>query len=78
MRIKVAVVGAGGWGWQHARVFSERRDVDLCAIVGRTLEKTRARAEEFGTAYYLDIQDMLEAEKPDLVSVCLPNLGHCL
>ncbi len=51
-------------------------DVDLCAIVGRTLEKTQARAEEFGTQYYLDIHDMLDAERPDLVSVCLSNLGH--
>jgi predicted dehydrogenase len=76
MNTKVAVVGAGRWGWQHARAFSERRDIDLCAIVGRTLEKTKARAKEFGTDYYLDIHDMLEAEKPDLVSVCLPNLAH--
>ena len=75
-RLKVAVVGAGGWGRQHARVFSERSDVDFCAVVGRTKEKTKHRAAEFGTKYYLDIYEMLASEKPDLVSVCLPNLGH--
>jgi predicted dehydrogenase len=75
--LKVAIIGTGAWwGWQHARVFSERQDVDLCAIVGRTPEKTQARADEFGAACYLDIHEMLDAEKPDLVSVCLPNLGH--
>jgi myo-inositol 2-dehydrogenase/D-chiro-inositol 1-dehydrogenase len=75
-RVKVALIGAGTWGLQHARIFAERPDVDFRAVVGRTLERTRARAEEFGTNYYLDIQEMLENERPDLVSVCLPNLGH--
>jgi myo-inositol 2-dehydrogenase / D-chiro-inositol 1-dehydrogenase len=75
-RIKVALIGAGGWGRQHARVFAARQDVDFCAVVGRTPESTEARAEEFGTAHYLDIQEMLDKEHPDLVSLCLPNLGH--
>lgn len=75
-RVRVALIGAGAWGLQHARVFAARQDVDLCAIVGRTPEKTRARAKEFGANYYLDIQEMLDRERPDLVSLCLPNLGH--
>ena len=75
-RIKVALVGAGGWGYQHARVFSAREDVELCAVAGRTEARTKARAEQFGLRYYLDIEEMLAAEKPDLVSVSLPNMGH--
>src|SRR6516164_7447660 len=47
-KIKVCLVGAGAWGRQHARVFSQRPDVELCAVAGRTLEKTQARASEFG------------------------------
>ena len=54
--IKVALLGGGGWGRQHARVFAARQDVDFCAVVGRTPERTGARAEEFGASYYLDIQ----------------------
>ncbi len=75
-KIKIALVGAGGWGLQHARIFAARSDVDFCAIVGRTPEKTRARADMFGVRSYTDIHDMLESEHPDLVSVCLPNKGH--
>lgn len=75
-RIKVALVGAGGWGYQHARVFEAREDVDLCAVAGRTEERTKTRAEQFGLRYYLDIAEMLDAEKPDLVSISLPNMGH--
>jgi predicted dehydrogenase len=40
------------------------------------LEKTRGRAAEYGVPYYLDINEMLAAEKPDLVSLSLPNQGH--
>ena len=75
-RIKVALIGAGGWGRQHARVFSERSDVEFCAIVGRTPEKTQARAAEFGARAYTDIGAMLDTEHPDLVSLSLPNQGH--
>ena len=75
-RIRVALVGAGGWGRQHARIFAARPDVDFCAVVGRTPEKTRARAAEYGVRAYLDVQEMLDAERPDLVSLCLPNRSH--
>ncbi|MBA3946084.1 MAG: Gfo/Idh/MocA family oxidoreductase [Herpetosiphonaceae bacterium] len=75
-RLKIALIGAGGWGRQHARIFAARADVDFCAIVGRTLDRTKPRAEEYGTRYYLDVDEMLQAERPDLVSLCLPNQGH--
>ena len=75
-RVKVVLVGAGGWGYQHARVFAARDDVELCAVAGRTEERTKARAEQFGLRYYLNIEEMLAAEKPDLVSISLPNMGH--
>ncbi len=74
--LRVAVVGAGGWGEQHARIFAGRPDTDLCAVVGRSTERTAARAAAYGTRPYTDIDEMLEAEHPDLVSVCLPNEGH--
>ena len=76
-RLRVAVVGTGEWwGREHARVFSQRPDVELCAIVGRSSDKTTRRADEFATTPYVDLDDMLETEHPDLVSLCLPNEGH--
>jgi myo-inositol 2-dehydrogenase/D-chiro-inositol 1-dehydrogenase len=75
-RTRVALVGAGGWGRQHARVFSERPDVELCAVVGRSHDKTAARAAEWGIRPYTSIARMLDAEQPDFVSLSLPNEGH--
>lgn len=91
-KVKVALIGAGGdsagkglsfgfntpasWGLQHARIWATRPDVDFCAIVGRDPNKTKARADEFGTKAYVDINEMIERETPDFVSMCLPNEGH--
>jgi myo-inositol 2-dehydrogenase/D-chiro-inositol 1-dehydrogenase len=75
--IRVAVVGTGAWwGRQHAVAFSSRSDATLCAVVGRTPQHTELRAGEFGVAGYTDLDEMLDRERPDLVSVCLPNEGH--
>ncbi|REE87433.1 putative dehydrogenase [Paenibacillus taihuensis] len=75
-KVKVALIGAGGWGLQHARIFQSREDIDFCAIVGRNSEKTQARAAKFGVNAYTDIGDMLDKERPELVSLCLPNQNH--
>jgi len=74
--LKVAVVGTGQWGEQHARLFAHRPDTALCAVVGRTPEKTQARAHAYGATAYTDLDEMLDREQPDLVTVCLPNEAH--
>ena len=71
-KLRVAMVGAGGWGFQHARAFSEREDVELVGIFGRSVERTKKRADQFHVPYYTDVKEMLRKEKPDFVSVCLP------
>ena len=75
-RTRVAVVGTGGWGEQHARIFSRRPDTELVAVVGRDPGRAQARAEAFGTTAYTDIATMLAMAQPDLVTVCLPNEGQ--
>ncbi|MEZ4869653.1 MAG: Gfo/Idh/MocA family oxidoreductase [Caldilineaceae bacterium] len=75
-KVRIALVGAGGWGRQHARILAQHPAVDFCALVGRTLEKTRACAAQYQVPFYLDIEEMLAQEQPDLVSLCLPNQGH--
>ena len=76
-RVRVAVVGTGAWwGRQHAIAFSTRPDAQLCAVVGRNPQRTEDRAAEFRVPGYLDVEEMLDRERPDLVAVCLPNEGH--
>ena len=74
--LRVAVVGTGGWGEQHARIFSRRPDTELVGIAGRDPSRTATRAAAYGTQGFTDIDDMLAVARPDLVTVCLPNEAH--
>lgn len=75
-KVRIALVGAGNWGWQHARVFSSRDDCELVAVASRSKERADARAREFGIAAYTDITAMCNEQSPDLVCVSLPNQAH--
>jgi len=74
--LRIAVVGADGWGAQHGRIVTERIDTKLVGVVGRDPGRTAARAAADGTRAYTSIARMPEAEHPDLVTVSLPNEEH--
>jgi predicted dehydrogenase len=75
-RLRVAVIGTGGWGEQHARIFSRRADTELVGVLGRDPGRTAARAEAYGSTPFTDLGELLDRSRPDLVTVCLPNEGH--
>ncbi len=75
-RLRVAVVGTGWWGGEHARIFSRRPDTELVAVVGRRTEKADEVAARWGTRGYADLDTMLDVEQPDLVTLALPNEAH--
>ncbi len=75
-RTRVAIVGTGRWGWQHARVFAAHPDVELCAVCGRDQARAQLRADEFGVRAYTAISKMVDKERPDLVALSLPNQEH--
>jgi myo-inositol 2-dehydrogenase / D-chiro-inositol 1-dehydrogenase len=74
--VRVAVVGAGGWGRQHARAFAQHPEAELAGIWSRDLGRAQARAAEWHTTGYDDVDRMLDDVQPELVSVCLPNTEH--
>lgn len=73
---RIALVGVGWWGRQHALVLSQHPDVELCAIVDTGGERARAQAQLYGARAYEDVTSMLVAERPDFVSLCLPSMEH--
>lgn len=75
-KLKLALIGTGGWAQQHARILSARPDVDFCAVVGRDKNRTALCAAEYGTRPYTSVETMLSEQRPDLVCICLPNQHH--
>jgi predicted dehydrogenase len=76
-KIKVLVVGLGSIGLRHARLLSERQDIELS--ICEMAEESRKRAvlvlSDIKLSAYGDLADALR-EKPDVVFVCVPDKFH--
>lgn len=74
--MKAAILGAGFIAEFHATGYTALDDVELCAVCDTDASKAQALAKRFGCAWYTDASVLLEEQKPELVSVCLPTFLH--
>jgi predicted dehydrogenase len=73
-RLRVAVVGAGDFGRNHARVYRQLEEAELVGVVDADAERARRVAEEFSTAALPDIESL--RGKADAASVAVPTIHH--
>lgn len=73
-KIKTAVIGTGGMGKNHVRIYSEISN--LVAIVDLREDIGKPLAQKFNAKFYTDYKKMLDIEKPDAVSVVVPTQFH--
>jgi predicted dehydrogenase len=77
-KLKVAVIGCGmAAKVDHIRWYAMHPDVDLVALADPNPDAVKFCAQHWGGKVYIDVESMLKAEKPDLVSVCSPVAKHC-
>lgn len=77
MALRVAVVGCGGAGTEHARAYRGLKDqVDLVGVCDVVAERAGRLATAVGTRPYGRLEELLESERPDLVSVCTAEYHH--
>jgi len=69
-KLGVAVIGAGFWGRNHARVFTELEETELLAVCDINAERAKAIAKQFGVKAYTSTAKMLKIKDLDAVSVC--------
>ena len=74
--MKAAILGAGFIAAFHAAGYAALPDTELCAICDADEARAKQLADTYHCAAYTDGLRMLEKEKPDLVSVCLPTFLH--
>ena len=73
--LRAAVLGVGAMGAHHARLYRAIDGVELVAVADQSNE-LKAIAEQYGCAGYRGHFELLERERPDLVSVAVPTSGH--
>ncbi len=74
--MKVAVIGVGTMGMNHARVYSELPEIELVAVADVNLKAAEAVAGRHGVHAYSDYRDMLAKEKPEAVTIAVPTALH--
>lgn len=78
-KLKVAVIGAGQVArTSHINHYQSFAGVEVAAVCDANPETAKAAAETFGIPkWYQSPLEMLEAVRPDAVSICVPNQFHC-
>jgi len=73
-KIRVAVVGAGDFGRNHARVYRELAEAELVGMVDANPEGAALLAREFSTRVFPDIESL--SGQVDAASVAVPTVDH--
>jgi len=73
-RVRVAVVGAGEFGRNHARVYNELQETELLGIYDQDKTRAAAVAAEFHTKVFSDLEDLRGSI--DAGSVAVPTNAH--
>ena len=74
-KLKIAVVGVGHLGKEHARVYSQLPNVELVGVVDIDEEQGRAVAKRLGTNFYSSVEEL--DGKASAVSVVVPTRATC-
>jgi UDP-N-acetylglucosamine 3-dehydrogenase len=69
-KLRVAVIGTGFWGRNHARVFKELEETELLAICDINTERAKNVAKQYDVKPYRNTGKMLERKDIEAVSIC--------
>src|ERR1041384_5880441 len=72
--MKVAVIGVGHLGRQHARLYAELEDVELVGVVDILKARTEEIAGLYRTAAFTNYQEIFG--KVDALSLAVPTIDH--
>lgn len=75
-KLRVAVIGLGWMGINHARIYSEMRAADLVAVTDISQDVANSVAAKYDCTAYGNIVDMLRNERLDVASVAVPTPQH--
>src|SRR5258708_11506298 len=73
---RVAVIGAGSMGRNHARVYREIAGAELVAVVDTFSDIAEQVARISGSSPYTDVAKMLKEAQPEAVTVAVPTQAH--
>lgn len=79
MKLKVGLIGAGAFGYEHLKGYQNNEHCELVAVASRTEQSAKKAAKKFNVPKWYFGDDwikMLQEENLDVVSICSPNYLH--
>lgn len=75
--VNIALAGAGAFGIKHLDGLANIDGVEVVSLVGRTLDKTQAVADDYGIDHVTtELADSLARDDVDAVILCTPTQMH--
>ncbi len=74
--LRVAVIGVGSMGRNHARVYWELPDVELVGVADADPALAESVARKFGTRGYSDYHKLLDEAQPQAITLAVPTSLH--
>ena len=76
MSYRIAIIGVGAIANIHAKAIGDLANAELVGGCCRTTSKGREFSEKFGCPWYEDYGQMLDEQKPDVVTITTPSGAH--
>lgn len=74
--LRVAVIGVGSMGQNHARIYFHSENATLIAVSDNYLPNAEKIGKKYNIPYYQDYNEMLEKEQIDAISIAVPTSLH--
>jgi predicted dehydrogenase len=74
--VRVALIGAGAMGANHARVLRDLEGIDITGVIDRDLQRATAIGRRYGAPFGDDPVRHLESERPDAAVIAVPTSSH--
>ncbi len=74
--IKVAVIGVGSMGQNHARIYFNSDNAKLTAVSDYNQQQAERVGKKYNAPFYKNYQEMIEKEAIDAVSIAVPTSLH--
>ena len=74
--MRVGILGAGFMGSTHGRAFNKVTGVEIAGIYGLSGTRAQPLADELGTSWTTELNELIEDPSIDAIDVCLPGPQH--
>jgi len=75
-QLRVAVIGTGFWGKNHARILTQLTCTKLVCVCDANVNAAEAVGTGLGVVYTSDLENVLSREDIDAVTICTPTITH--